>query len=82
MLFALSKAVVSDAKQNARLQRERDCGATSMVKHENLVYVFFSFRCKYFPFLIAHSKEAFLCLTILLFRFFFVLVPLSLREHF
>lgn len=45
MLFALSKAVVSDAKQNARLQQ--DCGATSMVKHENLVHVFFSFRCKY-----------------------------------
>lgn len=80
MLFALSKAVVSDAKQNARLQK--DFGATSMVKHENLVHVFFSFRCKYFAFLIANSKEAFLCLTILLFRFFFVLVLLSLREHF
>ena len=53
MLFTLAKAVVSDGKQNSRLQR--NCGATSVVKHDNLVHVFFSFRCKYFPLLIANS---------------------------
>lgn len=53
MLFTLAKALVSDAKQNPRLQR--NCGATSVVKHDNLVHVFFSFRCKYFRLIIANS---------------------------